>query len=227
MPKPFVVAFVVGVTPGKWARVWELRMPAAPLTLLPLGQLAALAALADGTVDVALIRLPVANPELAIIALYAEQPVVVASKGHALEAVDIVTLAELAEFAIVAAVNDDAGWTAAVELAAANVGVAVMPQSVARAHSRKDVTARPIADAPETHIALVWPTERTTAAVDEFIGIVRGRTANSSRGAQPEPEVTPPATAAKSTARPARTGTGGAPKRGGRTTKPKLRGRKR
>jgi DNA-binding transcriptional LysR family regulator len=186
--EPFVVAFVVGVTPGKWARAWEARMPAVPLTLLPLSQQAALAALADGTADAALLRLPVGDESLSSIPLYAEQPVVVATKGHALEAADTVTFAELAEFGIL----DDSDWVAAVELAAANVGVAVMPQSVARAHSRRDVTARPVTDAPETRVALAWPTARTTPAVDEFIGIVRGRTANSSRGVQPaEPEKKP------------------------------------
>jgi DNA-binding transcriptional LysR family regulator len=70
---------------------------------------------------------------------------------------------------------------AAIELVAANVGVAVMPQSVARAHSRKDVVARPLVDGVETRISLVWPTAGAHPLVDEFIGIVRGRTANSSR----------------------------------------------
>ncbi|MCU1578897.1 MAG: LysR family transcriptional regulator [Rhodoglobus sp.] len=163
-------------------------MPASPLTLRALSQGAALAALADGTVDAALLRLPIEDESISTIALYAEQPVVVAAKGHALEAVDNVTLAELAGFGIL----EDSDWEAAVELAAANVGVAVMPQSVARAHSRRDVTARPVTDAPETRIALAWPTARTTGTVDEFIGIVRGRTANSSRGVRPpEPEKKP------------------------------------
>jgi DNA-binding transcriptional LysR family regulator len=181
VPEPFVVAFVVGVTPGKWASAWEARMPASPLTLRALSQGAALAALADGTVDAALLRLPIEDESISTIALYAEQPVVVAAKGHALEAVDTVTLAELAGFGIL----EDSDWAAAVELAAANVGVAIMPQSVARAHSRRDVTARPVTDAPETRIALAWPTAGTTDAVDEFIGIVRGRTVNSSRGVRP------------------------------------------
>lgn len=156
-------------------------MPASPLTLRALSQGAALAALADGTVDAALLRLPIEDESISTIALYAEQPVVVAAKGHALEAVDTVTLAELAGFGIL----EDSDWAAAVELAAANVGVAIMPQSVARAHSRRDVTARPVTDAPETRIALAWPTAGTTDAVDEFIGIVRGRTVNSSRGVRP------------------------------------------
>lgn len=198
MAEPLVVAFVIGVTPGKWARVWAERMPQTPLTLLQLGQSAALAALADGTAHAALLRLDATegSAELSRIPLYVEQPVVVAAKGHAVEAADSVTLADLAGFGIL----DDSDWAAAVELAAANAGVAIMPQSVARAYSRRDVTARPVTDAPTTSVALAWPAERATAAVEEFIGIVRGRTANSSRGAQPpaaEP-VAPTKTAAGS-----------------------------
>ncbi len=175
-----MLAYVVGVTPGKWARVWGERMPRHPLTLLQLSQSAALAALGDGTADAALLRLPVDDPALSTIPLYAELAVVVAAKGHALEAVDAVTTAELQEFGVL-----EGEWAATVELAAANVGVALMPQSVARAYSRRDVTARPVTDAPETRVALAWPTARTTPEVDELIGIVRGRTANSSRGRQP------------------------------------------
>jgi len=69
----------------------------------------------------------------------------------------------------------------AVELVAANVGVAILPQSVARAHARKDVVARPLRDAPDTDVSLVWPRENAHELCDVFIGIVRGRTANSSR----------------------------------------------
>jgi len=57
----------------------------------------------------------------------------------------------------------------------------VMPQSVARALSRKDVVARPLLGAPDTAISLVWPIEGAHPLSDELIGIVRGRTANSSR----------------------------------------------
>ena len=35
MPETFVVAFVIGVTPNKWARVWNERMPHLPLELRP------------------------------------------------------------------------------------------------------------------------------------------------------------------------------------------------
>jgi len=197
----FVVAFVLGVTPAKWARVWGERMPRHPLTLLPASDTpAALASLVGGSADVALARLPLEGTGLNSIPLYLEQPVVVAPKGHAIEALGSVTLADLRDESVL-----DAPWPSAVELVAANVGVAVMPQSVARALSRRDVVARPFADAPTTQIALVWATDATTELVEEFIGIVRGRTANSSRGrVAGEAAAKPPEKPAKPSKQPAR-----------------------
>jgi DNA-binding transcriptional LysR family regulator len=195
MIQPFVVAFVVGVTPGKWARVWAERMPRHPLELRALTAAEALAALANETVDVALVRLPIEEADLSAIPLYVELPVVVAPKEHPIEALDAVTLADLAGENLL-----DGEWSGAIELVAANVGVAVMPQSVARALSRRDVIARPVTDAATTQVALVWPAGRTTELVEEFIGIVRGRTANSSRGTPTPPS--PPA--AKRAPKPAK-----------------------
>lgn len=187
MPERFVVAFVVGVTPGKWARVWGERLPQHPLDLRPMSASEALASLDSGASDAALLRLPVSNERLSVIPLYEEQPVVVVPKGHVIESVDSVVLGDLAAENLL-----DAEWAAAVELIAANVGVAVMPQSVARAYSRRDVLARPVTDAPTSRIALAWLTDNQTPLVDEFIGIVRGRTANSSRGSVPDATPDPP-----------------------------------
>ena len=64
---------------------------------------------------------------------------------------------------------------------AAGTGVVVVPMSVARLHHRKDVTFRPVTDLPTTTIGLVWRTDRDDERVQTFIGVVRGRTANSSR----------------------------------------------
>jgi hypothetical protein len=49
---------------------------------------------------------------------------------------------------------------------------------------------RPVTDAPLTEVAVAWVGDATTAEIDEFIGIVRGRTAFSSRGATPAPAAT-------------------------------------
>ncbi len=191
---PLRVAFVTGVTPGKWERIWRDRRPRGHLYVTPMTQDAALAALTDGSAHMALLRDVSADDDRHAIELYREAPVVVAPRGSLVAGLDDVTLAEVTDLAHqplddadapplpLLPVDLHAGTGAeAVELVAANVGVAVMPLSVARAHSRKDVVARPLREAPDTAISLVWPVAGAHPLVDEFIGIVRGRTANSSR----------------------------------------------
>lgn len=176
MSEPFVVAFVPGVTPGKWERIWRERMPRSPLEMRAHPPDAALTALRDGTAHMALLRDVTADDELHVIPLYREQPVVVAPKDHAVAAFDELTLADLDGETMLP--GDDA---ATVELVAANVGLAIMPMSVARAHSRRDVISRPLTDAADTGVGLAWLRDADDTRLDTFIGIVRGRTANSSR----------------------------------------------
>ena len=64
---------------------------------------------------------------------------------------------------------------------AAGTGVVVLPMSVARLHARKDVVHRVVTDLPTTTVALVWRMERDDELTQEFVGVVRGRTARSSR----------------------------------------------
>lgn len=172
----FVVAFVPGVTPGKWERTWRERMPRRPLEVRPASADAALAALRDGTAHMALLRDVAADDEFHAIPLYRERPVVVAPRDHPIAALDELELRDLDGETVL-----DGQDAATVELVAANVGVAVMPQSLARLHARRDVVARPVVDAPDTGVALVWRRDAEHPLIDAFIGIVRGRTANSSR----------------------------------------------
>jgi DNA-binding transcriptional LysR family regulator len=136
----------------------------------------AVAGLADGSVHAAFLR---DHESAQAIRLYEELPVVVAPKDHAVTAFDQLTAGDLAEEVVLAYSEDDAASVA--ELVGANVGVAIMPQSVARAVSRKDVVVRPYAGV-STEVSLVWVEK--SDAVEELIGIVRGRTANSSRAAE-------------------------------------------
>lgn len=182
--RPFVVAYVIGVTPGKWARTWSERMPRHPLTLTQLSQQQAVAALHSGEAHVALLRLPLTEElerEAAAIPLYTEAVVVVAPKDHPVAAFEAVSRTDLVGETML----DTAGeieWPGAVELVAANVGLAIMPQPVARALGRRDVVARILTNEEGPQIALVWLTASESPEIDEFVGIVRGRTANSSRG---------------------------------------------
>ncbi|UNO39081.1 LysR family substrate-binding domain-containing protein [Streptomyces sp. MST-110588] len=193
----FRLAYVPGVTPAKWVRIWNERLPDVPLTLVAVSAAEACGVLRDGGADAGFVRLPVDRTYFSAIPLYTETTVVVIPKDHVVAAVDEVSLADLADDVVLHPLDDTLDWerlpgrpaierpatTAdAVELVAAGVGLLVVPQSLARLHHRKDLTYRPVTDAPESRVALSWPEEATTDLVEDFIGIVRGRTVNSSRG---------------------------------------------
>ncbi|MGY1433820.1 LysR family transcriptional regulator substrate-binding protein [Streptomyces reniochalinae] len=193
----FTVAFVPGVTPTKWVRIWEERLPDVPLRLAPVTAAEAPGLLRDGGADAGFVRLPVDREYFSAIPLYTEKTVVVVPKDHLVTAADEVTTGDLADDILLHPLDDVLGWeeppgrparerpatTAdAVELVAAGVGLLVVPQSLARLHHRRDLTYRTVTDAPTSQVALAWPEERTTDGVEDFIGIVRGRTVNSTRG---------------------------------------------
>ncbi|MGW4750498.1 LysR family transcriptional regulator, partial [Streptomyces sp. NPDC004290] len=55
----FRLAYVPGVTPAKWVRIWNERLPEVPLVLTQVPAAEASDVLRDGAADVALVRLPV------------------------------------------------------------------------------------------------------------------------------------------------------------------------
>ncbi|MFF8595624.1 LysR family substrate-binding domain-containing protein [Streptomyces sp. NPDC015220] len=193
----FRLAYVPGVTPAKWVRTWNERLPDVPLALVQLPAAEAVGTLRDGAADAGLVRLPVDRTFFSAIPLYTETTVVVVPKDHLLTAADEVSVEDLAEEVLFHPQDDVIGWEQppgepgferpattedAVELVAAGVGLLVVPQSLARLYHRRDLTYRPVVDAPQSAVALAWPEEATTDLVEEFIGIVRGRTVNSTRG---------------------------------------------
>ncbi|MBF4768009.1 LysR family substrate-binding domain-containing protein [Nocardioides agariphilus] len=191
--EPFRVGFVTGATPDKWAGVWRERYPREPLELVPVTEADQRALLADGTLDMALVRLPVDRDGLHVIALYDEVPVVVASLDHLVAAADEVTLADLVDEQLV--LPHRSGWRPdapqlewppmserdAIETVAAGTGIAIVPMSVARLLHRKDVVVRPVTDLSTTTVALAWLVERDDERAQRFVGVVRGRSARSSR----------------------------------------------
>ncbi|MFG2588730.1 LysR family substrate-binding domain-containing protein [Streptomyces sp. NPDC048438] len=224
VPPAFRLAYVPGVTPTKWVRIWNERLPDTPLTLVGVPAAEAAALLRDGGADAGFVRLPVDRTDLSAIPLYTETTVVVIPKDHAATAVEEMSAEDLAEEIVLHPLDDPLDWerppgrpaferpatTAdAVELVAAGVGLLVVPQSLARLHHRKDLTYRPLTGVPESRIALSWPEEKTTDLVEEFIGIVRGRTVNSTRGRAPTP---PQPKAGRAEKKPDRKG-GGAPRK--------------
>ncbi len=123
-------------------------------------------------------------------------------KDHLVTAADSVTVEDLADDIVLHPLDDVLAWETlpgrpalerpattadAIELVAAGIGVLVAPLSLARLHHRKDLTHRPLEDAPASSVGLAWPEAATTDLVEDFIGIVRGRTVNSTRGRRPQP----------------------------------------
>lgn len=230
VPPSFKLAYVPGVTPGKWVRTWHERLPDVPLTLVQVPAAEAADMVRDRGADAVLLRLPIDRTGLHAIPLYIETTVVVVPKDHLVAAADEVSAEDLAEDVVLHPLDDTLDWEQlpgrpaierpattedAIQLVAAGVGLLVVPQSLARLHHRRDLTYRPVSDAPQSPVALSWLEDETTDLMEQFIGIVRGRTVNSTRG-RPAPA---PAKRKRADAR--KPATGRNPQRGGKRGKPR------
>lgn len=195
-PRTLRLGLVPGTTPGKWIDTWKERMPHVELVLVPLAFSDQRERIDEG--DLALIRLPLSRvEELHVIPLYDEASVVVAARDSHLMAAEQLTVEDLVGEVLITPGDDVLGplslptvaptfptiaTTAdAVATVASGVGILVVPMSLARLYRRKDVDYRPLLTARTSTVALAWPRERSTADVETFVGIVRGRTPSSSR----------------------------------------------
>lgn len=204
------LAFRVGIMPGvtlsKWGRVWDERRADLPLDVVRTDEKTQVSLLREGSLDVSFVRLPVDDDGLSVIPLYWEVPVAVVPHEHLVTVLDEVSVLDLVDEhllqdpATVPTWRDAAALhrTApvlplpsirsvadAIALVAAGAGIVIVPQSVARLHHRKDVTYRPVTDVEQSQVALAWVTDRTGPDIDAFVGVVRGRSAHSSRAAVP------------------------------------------
>ncbi|MFC9559060.1 LysR family substrate-binding domain-containing protein [Agromyces sp. NPDC056965] len=186
--------YVAGVSPSKWLRVWNDLRPDLPLEAIVVDESEQTDALVAGDADIAFVRLPVDAEGMHAVALWEELAVVVLPKEHPLAEAESLTLADL-EGETLAPVQADPAMT--IELVAVGTGHAILPHSVARLHRRKDVVAIPVTDAAPTQISLLWPRERDDADIQQFVAVVRGRGAKSSRGSADDPPPMKPAKAAK------------------------------
>lgn len=193
MTAPLRIGFVTGATPDKWARHWRDRRRE-PLELVPVTESGQVVGVRDGSLDMAIVRLPVDRDGLHCVRLYDEVQVAVASRDHVLAAADEeVTTADLVDEQLVR--PHASGWTPdaeqldwppmreheAIETVAAGTGVVILPMSIARLHQRKDVISRVVSDLEPTTIALVWLVDRDDEVTQAFVGVTKGRTVNTSR----------------------------------------------
>lgn len=202
MTEALRVGFVPGVSPGKWLRTWAERLPAESLEARPVELEQQRELLLTGGLDMCFVRLPVDRAGLRVIPLYEEVPVVLAAKDHPVAAVDEVALGDLAGEHLLQDLAEVPEWAAvadevregtrieppamtlgqAVEVAASGAGILVLPMSLARLHHRRDVCHRTVTGVAGSAIGLAWLVGNEDPRVETFIGIVRGRTARSSRG---------------------------------------------
>lgn len=196
MSDPLRIAFVPGVTPDKWARIWRERRTGAPLELSLVDEADQRRVLDEEEADMCLARLPLDQEGLHLVRLYDEQPVVVVPRDHPVSVYDEIDLTDLVDEHLV--VGDPPGWAElrslaplhlpgmslaeAFEVIASGTGVGIVPTSVARLHHRKDLVSRSVTGVPWTTVGLAWPRTLDDDRTEDFIGIVRGRRAGSSRG---------------------------------------------
>ena len=173
------VGKVPGVTVTKWRGIWAERFPRVRLEVIDVDEQDQRRVLTDGQVELCFVRLPIDDDGLHLIRLYDELPVAWVSKDHLAAAADEVSLADLADETVLTVVTPHN-----IDLVSIGEAVLQVPQSIARSLSRRDLIYRPITDAPPTTVGLAWLVDNPHELIEEFIGIVRGRTVNSSRTAQ-------------------------------------------
>ncbi|MGW7540524.1 substrate-binding domain-containing protein, partial [Streptomyces sp. NPDC054770] len=108
----FRLAYVPGVTPAKWVRIWNERRPDIPLALhqVPAAEVSDL--LRAGDADAGLVRLPVDRTFFSAIPLYTETTVVVVPKDHVITAAEEVTVADLVDEVLFHPLDDVFDWDA-------------------------------------------------------------------------------------------------------------------
>lgn len=209
-PAGMTLAAVPGASPDKWAGRWRARFPEVPLTVHYFDDAdgadpdAALARLQEGTADLAYVRSregerPVDPDLFHRVVLYTEVPVVCAARDHWVAAAEeSVPWADIAEEPFFRSADMTPGETPdphqphageelaraeriAMEVVASGAGLMILPNSLARALSRKDVVIRTVEDHPGYDVALAWLREKDSDQIQEFIGIARGRKPQSAR----------------------------------------------
>lgn len=136
--------------------------------------------LLDGTVDVALGRLPVEEDCVEVVELFTEQLAAVLHGGHPLGGAEEASILDLADEPVVRHVGQSETWNAIwavdprpdgrravpgpvvhgveekLEQVAAGRAIALLPVSVAAAYQRRGLCCVPLVDAPPTKVALMW-----------------------------------------------------------------------
>ncbi|WP_018023555.1 LysR family transcriptional regulator substrate-binding protein [Corynebacterium ulceribovis] len=190
------IAYAPGVVPDKWLRRHRDRFPQLRLEAFPDDN--PLVAVRSGRADMCLAREPLVDEnscaDLHRVELYDEAAGVAAEKEHPLAAFadgEVVSNAELADEMVllpalaegepvdVAAVRD------MLPVVATGAGIAFAPRPLLRQLAGRKVVHREHLEGSTTRIVLLWPKDSDDDIRQDFVGTVRGRTANSARNAVP------------------------------------------
>ncbi|GAB3939416.1 LysR family transcriptional regulator [Corynebacterium tapiri] len=184
------LGFAIGVAPDKWLRRYAEGTDHGPLHATGMDDPAA--ALIAREVDVALVRLPDAriDDSFHLIRLYEEEPGIAVPKesvyaevGEAVAAADVAD--EIVNYRSESLDMEE--LRTALQVVAANVGVAFGPRPVLKALSKNRVTHLGYAgEATATSIAVAFYKDADCDAIQDFVGITKGRTVRSSRSSTPK-----------------------------------------
>ena len=187
----FDATAVVAAT--RFVRAFRASNPQIELDLLSLSWGEGVGELADGSVDVAIVRLPVTDVTLSFQAVFQEARVAVLNAQHRLAQRPTLTLEELSGETLVLPRGTAGGWAGAVGLArrltdaaraaapaaasveemiirvAASQDVGVMPVSLAESLRHAGFVHVALVDAPPSEVALCWRREGAVAPVRSFV----------------------------------------------------------
>lgn len=184
------LSFVTGTEPGKWFERFRERTRHGGLAAAESED--SVAALIDGSAQLALVRLPdhrLDPGEFHVVELYFEERGIALPKDSELTLIEgAVSAADIAgeimNYQVPSTGEVDVGAVRdALQIVAANVGVAVAPKPLIKVLSKKLVVPRTYSGdgIPRTQIALAWRQSEDNDAIQDFVGIAKGRTPNSSR----------------------------------------------
>lgn len=188
------LSFVTGTEPDKWFFRFRERTNHGQLVDIPADDPIAL--LMEGEAQLALTRLPDArvegNDDLHVVELYEEAPGIALNKDNEITIVDPVGPTDIEGEIVNYTIAQDGSidydeLRTALSVVGANVGVAIAPRPLLKVLAKKEVAHRGFSgEVPTTRIALVWFKEQDSDAIQDFVGIAKGRTANSSRQEKPK-----------------------------------------
>ncbi|OFK61765.1 LysR family transcriptional regulator substrate-binding protein [Corynebacterium sp. HMSC078A10] len=188
------LVFSTGTEPGKWFRRYRDSHP--PESLVTVDADDAMDVLLAHEADLALTRLPDSRVDdsFHVVQLYEEAPGIAVPKDSVYAEVgEDVTQEDVAEEIVNYRIAQDGSvdvpaLRTALQVVAANVGVAIAPRPLLKVLSKKQVVALGLEDptVARTVIALVWRRADAGDEIQDFVGVAKGRTRNSSRNAAPK-----------------------------------------